>query len=113
MKDIKQHLKIRAHLGIAFYLGKEDHVETAEAWVCAETSEDPWEEQRSRLKGDITQFSVAGKWEQSERGGVFVRSFPSFFFFSLFAYLNMFPCATNLLQRKMKIYLRAACSFCR
>lgn len=48
--------------------------------MCAETSEDPWEEQRSRLKGDITQFSVAGKWEQSERGGVFVRSFPSFFF---------------------------------
>lgn len=76
MNDIKQHLKIRAHLGIAVYLGKEDHVETAEAWVCAETSEDPWEEQRSRLKWDIT-----GKWEQSERGGVFVRSFPVCFFF--------------------------------
>lgn len=62
-------------------------METGDASMCADTSEDPWEEHRSRLKGAITHcFSVTGKWEQSERGGEFVRSFPvcffSFFFFA-------------------------------
>lgn len=33
------------------------------------------------LKEALLTVSVTGKWEQSERGGVFVRSFPVFFFF--------------------------------
>lgn len=75
---MSQLLKIRAHVGFAVYLANEDHVKTAEFMQKVS-----WEEQGSRLKRGITHcFSVTGKWEQSERGGVFVRSFPVYFFFS-------------------------------
>lgn len=75
-----------------FYLGNEDHVEAAEhieadihnvmASVCAGNFRGSLggTEERTQKAGITHSFSVTGKWEQSERGGVFVRSFPVPFF---------------------------------
>lgn len=92
-------------------------IQSAEAGVhsvmsptCGEAGVNPWQEQWSRRRSSRRHYSPCFcNWKMGairERGSVC--EIISCLFFPSFAYLNVFPCATNMLQRGRgkKVYLR-------
>lgn len=80
--------------------------------VCAKASVNPWQEQWSRkaAEGITHSVSATGKWEQSERGEVFVRSFPVFFFLICLP-RHVSTCQQYARERKKNLSMGSLCCF--